>query len=131
MFAVVANQFFFLEEVKVTQNLPQSIKSNSNFTLELTINKGDIGGFAKLEQDLPEGFTALPLDMKGGSFSFDKQKVKIIWMALPSSKEFKITYTLKVAPNGLGQKSIGGKVYFVKDNKKQITEITPSFVTVK
>jgi hypothetical protein len=127
---LLISQFFFAEEMKVTQNLPATIKSNSNITVELTINKGDVKGFAKIEQELPEGLTALPLDMKGASFTFEKQKIKIIWMLLPSTKEFKITYTLKVAANEKGQKTIGGKVYFVKDNKKQILDITPSTVTI-
>jgi len=130
LIALVVN-FYTHQDIKVTQSIPQNIKINSTVPVELAITKGEINGFAKLEQELPDGFTALPLDMKGGAFTFDKQKIKIIWVSLPSSKEFKITYSLKVDGKGTGKKSIGGKMYFIKDNIKQINEITPSIVDVK
>lgn len=119
------------EEVKVVQKFPASITADATVDVELTINKGEVKGFAKLEQQLPDGFTALPLDLKGGSFTFEKQKIKVIWMSLPSTKEFKITYSIKANAEAKGQKSIGGKVYYVINNQKQINEITPSIVEVK
>lgn len=119
------------DDVKVIQKIPQTITANTTVDVELTINKGDVVGFAKLEQQLPDGFTALPLDLKGGSFTFEKQKIKVIWMSLPSTKEFKITYSIKANTEGKGQKSIGGKMYYVINNQKIINEIAPSTFEVK
>ena len=88
--ALLIYQFFFADGITVTQNVPSKAKPDTEFTVELTINKGTIGGFAKLQQELPEGFTAVQDENNGASFTFTNQAVKFIWMSLPSDKEFKI-----------------------------------------
>lgn len=128
--ALLIYQFFFTDGITVTQNIPSSAKSDSEFTVELVINKGAIGGFAKLQQDLPEGFTAVQDDNNGASFTFSNQAVKFIWMSLPSDKEFKVKYKVKVAAGISGDKIIAGKFSYVSDNVKQSIDIAPSTITV-
>ena len=55
--ALLIYQFFFAEGITITQKIPASTKPETEFVVELTINKGSTSGFAKLQQDLPEGFT--------------------------------------------------------------------------
>jgi cell division septation protein DedD len=128
--ALLIYQFFFADGITVTQNIPSSAKPETEFTVELTINKGTIGGFAKLQQDLPEGFTAVQDDNNGASFTFTNQAVKFIWMSLPTDKEFKIKYKVKVAAGLSGDKVIAGKFSYVSDNVKQSVEIAPSTITI-
>ncbi len=128
--ALLIYQFFFADGITVTQKIPQSAKPDSEFTVELTINKGSVGGFAKLQQDLPEGFTAIQDDNNGASFTFTNQSVKYIWMSLPSDKEFKIKYKVKVAAGINGDKIIAGKFSYVSDNVKQSVDIAPSTITI-
>jgi cell division septation protein DedD len=128
--ALLIYQFFFAEGITVTQNIPSSAKPDSEFTVELTINKGSVGGFAKLQQELPEGFTAFQDENTGASFTFTNQSVKFIWMALPSDKEIKIKYKVKVAAGINGDKVIAGKFSYVSDNVKQSIEIAPATITV-
>ena len=128
--ALLIYQFFFADGITVTQNIPSSAKPETEFTVELTINKGTIGGFAKLQQDLPEGFTAVQGDNNGASFTFTNQAVKFIWMSLPTDKEFKIKYKVKVAAGISGDKVIAGKFSYVSDNVKQAVEIAPSTITI-
>src|SRR3954470_16666756 len=90
--ALLIYQFFFADGVTITQKVPSSAKAETEFTVELTINKGATTGFAKLQQDLPEGFTAIQDENNGASFTFSNQSVKFIWMSLPGDKEFKIKY---------------------------------------
>lgn len=128
--ALLMYQFFFADGITITQNVPSSVKPEGEFTVELTINKGTVGGFAKLQQDLPEGFTAVQDENNGGSFTFSNQSVKFIWMSLPSDKEFKVKYKVKVAAGVTGDKVIGGKFSYVSDNVKQSIDIAPSTITV-
>ena len=128
--ALLIYQFFFADGITVTQNIPSSAKPDAEFTVELVINKGTIGGFAKLQQDLPEGFTAVQDDNNGASFTFSNQSVKFIWMSLPSDKEFKIKYKVKVAAGISGDKIIAGKFSYVSDNVKQAVDIAPSTITI-
>lgn len=129
--ALLIYQFFFADTVSITQNIPSSAKPDTEFTVELTINKGSTAGFAKLQQDLPEGFTAVQDDNNGASFTFSNQSVKFIWMSLPSDKEFKVKYKVKVAAGLNGDKTIGGKFSYVTDNVKQSVEITPSVIKIE
>lgn len=128
--ALLIYQFFFADGITITQNIPSNAKAESEFTVELTINKGTIGGFAKLQQELPEGFTAVQEENNGASFTFSNQAVKFIWMSLPSDKEFKIKYKVKVAAGVNGDKSIAGKFSYVTDNVKQSVDITPSIIKI-
>lgn len=128
--ALLIYQFFFADGITVKQNIPSSAKADTEFTVELTINKGSTGGFAKLQQDLPEGFTAVQEDNNGASFTFTNQAVKFIWMSLPSDKEFKIKYKVKIAAGISGDKVIAGKFSYVSDNVKQSVDIAPSTITI-
>lgn len=129
--ALLIYQFFFADPITITQNVPASVKAGSEFVVELTIKKGTTSGFAKLQQDLPEGFIATDKnENNGGSFKFSEQAVKIIWMSLPSDQEFKIRYTVKAAEGISGDKQIGGKFSYVSDNVKQTVEITPATINI-
>ncbi|MBN8696028.1 MAG: hypothetical protein J0L87_05820 [Bacteroidetes bacterium] len=129
--ALLIYQFFFAEGITVTQKMPSSVKPESEFVVELTINKGSTSGFAKLQQDLPEGFTAVQDDNNGASFTFSNQSVKLIWMSLPADKEFKVKYKVKVAAGVSGDKTIGGKFSYVADNVKQSIDISPATINVE
>lgn len=129
--ALLIYQFFFAEGVTVTQNVPSSAKAESEFTIEVTINKGAIGGFAKLQQELPEGFTAIEDKNSGASFTFSNHAVKFIWMSLPGDNEIKVSYKVKVAANDVnGDKIIAGKFSYLSENIKQIAEIPPATITI-
>jgi 6-phosphogluconate dehydrogenase (decarboxylating) len=129
--ALLICQFFFVEEVKITQNVPASATPDSEFIIEVTINKGSMGGFAKLQQAMPTGFSVTPIEVRGGDFKFVDQQMKIIWMSLPSSPEFKISYKVKVDSGVEGDKVIGGKFSYVVDNTKQEVEILESTISIK
>lgn len=128
--ALLICQFFFVEDVKITQNMPASAKPDSEFIVELTINKGAMTGFAKLQQFIPQGLKAVPIEMKGGDFKFVDQQVKIIWMSLPSDKEFKISYKVIVDAGVGGDKKIGGKFSYVVDNVKQEVLVPESTISI-
>jgi len=117
-------QLFLTDGVTVQQSVPSDLKPGSEYTIELTINKGATGGFAKLQQELPEGCTATAMESKGASFSFSGNAVKFIWTSLPSENEFKITYKVTVGANApAGEKTIAGKFFYVADNAKQSVDI--------
>src|ERR1019366_8712620 len=95
-----------------------------------TINKGSNAGFAKLQQDLPEGFTAIEDNNNGATFAFNNQSVKFIWIPLPADKEFKVSYKVTVAAGISGAQIIAGKFSFVSDNVKQTVQIAPATITI-
>jgi len=129
--ALLIYQLFFTDGITVTQKAPASAKIGITFTVEVTIHKGDVDGFAKLQQDLPDGFTAEEGITNGGSFTFSNNAVKFIWMALPADKEFKVTYKVKVDNTVIpGDKFIAGKFSYIVNNAKQQVEIAPLTINV-
>ena len=129
-FALLIYQLFFADVVTITPNIPSTAKAETEFTVELTVNKGSSGGFAKLQQELPAGFTAIEDKNNGASFTFSNQSVKFIWMSLPADKEFKVSYKVAIAAGTTGAKIIAGKFSYVSDNVKQTVEIAPTTITI-
>ncbi len=129
--ALLIYQFFFADGITITQKAPASAKPGTVFTVELTIKKGDADGFAKLQQELPDGFEATEGTTSGASFAFTNNSVKFIWMALPSDKEFKVSYKVKVDASIItGEKFIAGKFAYVVNNVKQQVEISPVTINI-
>ena len=128
--ALLIYQFLFTEDVTVTQKVPSSAKAGSEFTVVLTINKGSSAGFAKLQLELPAGFSAVEDKNSGASFSFSNQAVKFIWMSLPNDPTFTVSYKVKVDAGLSGDQVIAGKFAYVTDNAKQTTQIDPATITI-
>ncbi len=116
--------------VVVSGNFPQNIKPGSEVTAELTVKKGSMGGFAKLQIEVPEGFTVKESDSKGGNFSYAPGLGKWIWTGLPSDAEFTVKFILVVDASVSGSKTIGAKYSYVENNNKVVIEMTPVQVMV-
>lgn len=123
-------QLFFTSDVTVKQNIPASIQPNGEVEVELIITKADIAGFAKIQQDIPEGFVVEPIETAGATFSFKEQKLKLIWMALPQASEFSIKYKLKNVSHTSGNFSITGKFSYIADNERMNVDIPTANITV-
>jgi hypothetical protein len=130
LFILLIYQALVSNTVSVNQKSPESIKAGEEFTVEISISKGTVAGFAKFQQELPAGFTASAGDAKGGSFSFNEQKVKFIWMSLPADAEFKISYKVKVADNISGDFTFNGTFSYLEDNDKKSVEMPAKKIKV-
>lgn len=123
-------QLFFTSDVTVKHNIPSSIQPNGEVDVELIVTKADISGFAKIQQEIPEGFTVEAVETHGATFSFKEQKLKLIWMALPQSNEFTIKYKLKNVAHTSGKFSITGKFSYIADNERMNVDIPTANITV-
>lgn len=112
----------------INQNLPATLAPGGEAKVTVTIEKGDITGFAKLQIDLPEGFTATAIETKGASFTFADGKAKFIWMSLPSSPSFKVTYTLSASVSASGVQRINGRFSYIEGNERKVQELNPSTI---
>src|ERR1019366_6712257 len=131
MLGLFVYQLFFTGDVTVTQLVPPEMASGSSYTIEVSISKGAIGGFAKLQQELPAGCTATVIEGKGASFSMNGSAVKFIWTSLPAETDFKVSYSLSISSTTpVGSKDIGGKFYYVADNVKNSVEVPVSTVNI-
>ncbi len=119
------------DEVKMTANFPSEIKAGNEFNVQVTINKGNIQGFARFQQELPPGFTVTVKDAAGGDFKFEDQKVSIKWIRLPYDKEFTVIYTMKIGPTVSGMFKMGGTFSYIQNNKVATADLTATEMNVK
>lgn len=120
----------FLTNVVVTHEAPATMQAGSEVKVTVTVDKGPLSGFAKLQIDLPEGLTATAIETKGASFTFADGKAKFIWMALPSQPQFKVTYTLGATATATGSLPITGKFSYIEDNERKTEDINSTTVTI-
>ena len=121
---------FLADPVTLKTNFPASAKPGTGFTAEITINKGQLAGFAKFQLELPSGMTATEGDSKGGTFTMTGQTAKIIWTSVPSSAEFVITMNIVVDPSASGERVVTGKYSYIENNVKQQVEISPATIQI-
>lgn len=122
---------FSLEDVQVENKIPSALAPGQKKLIELTIRKGDIQGFSKLEIPLPVGFNAIPNDIKGASFTFKAQSAKFVWMQLPEEASFTITYYIETSSTVKGVYDIGGMFSYVKDNRRLDMKLPSKPVIIK
>lgn len=130
LIGVIIFELFYGEVVTVKQDFPTNMEINVTDTIVVTISKNELNGFAKLQQDIPNGFNIEVVDSKGGTFSFKDNILKIIWIALPSEKEFQISYAITPTEGVDKTVTFAGKFSYIEENERQNIDFGPSSVTI-
>jgi len=117
-------------DIGVSQQLPARIDPGAEVRVNVTVNKADITGFAKLQIDLPAGLTATAIETKGASFTFADGKAKFIWMAMPTQPSFEVSYTLSAASGTNGTFPITGRLSYIADNERKTVDMAPTTIIV-
>ena len=123
-------ELLFLGDLRITQELPATVLPGSETKVTVNVEKGDLSGFAKLQIDLPAGFTCTAIETKGASFTFSDQKAKFIWMSLPTQPSFKVSYNLVADAAANGQLPVNGRFSYILDNERRTYDLATSTVTV-
>jgi hypothetical protein len=125
LFGLFLVDAFLLADVKVTQTLPSTMAPGSEVRVTVTVEKGELSGFAKFQLDMPPGLTVAAVETKGASFTFADGKAKFIWMALPPGPSFKFSYTLSADAAARGSLPIAGRLSYIEDNERKTYELKP------
>lgn len=65
-----------------------------DYIVTVLVNKESTRRFAKVEESVPEGYTAVALETRDAIFTFKEQKAKFLWMNLPLEPYFTVSYRL-------------------------------------
>lgn len=122
--------FILSDEIKVTTNLPNEVIQDSTYTVEVIIDKGDVIGFAKFQQNLPVGFDVQPGEVADASFTYADGKVKFIWMAIPEQEQVKITYTITATSEAPESASVEGKFSYIDDMERKSYDLPNQSIKV-
>ena len=118
------------DPVKLSGSIPVSITVGQEVPLEFRIEKGSRSGFARLQLDLPAGFSIKEAEEKGSNYSFDEGVAKWVWASLPEENSITVKLSIIASESAVGPQVITAKYSFVENNVKEVVEMDPVNVTV-
>jgi hypothetical protein len=110
---------FLANDVILTHNLPSSLSPGEEIETQITINKSEIKGFAKLQIEVASGISISAAQNAGASFTFSDSKAKFIWVDLPATSEFVVKFKVKANDNATGDNIINIKFSYIDNNERK------------
>jgi len=107
------------QEVDISIDHPVSVKAGEVFQVTVTISKGKLTDYSRFSQDLPLGLTATNVQSPNADFSFDNQRIRIIWLKLPDVEEIKVSYNIMVDERLKGKFILGGVFAYVVNEERK------------
>ena len=121
----------FQNGVTVTADMPDVIDAGMEITVNVTIKKGRLTGFARFLQELPVGFTAEPVNSGYGTFEFQDQKVSFLWFNMPDNDEINISYKITANERLIGKIELQGRFQYIENNvERKTVELQPQMLAI-
>lgn len=127
IFFVCSFNLYRANVVTITSNIPETIAAGATVPVTVTINKGNVEGFGRYTNTLPKGFSATSSDP---NFSFTDNTVTILWVKLPKTSTFTVTYNIIAPEKSKNSFTFTAKFGYVQDNEKHFAELTPKTVRI-
>ncbi|MCK5134304.1 MAG: hypothetical protein KAR19_00850 [Bacteroidales bacterium] len=119
------------QEVEISIDHPDQVKAGEVFRITVNINKGSLTDYSRFSQDLPPGLTAINVSSPNADFSFDNQRIRIIWLKLPEESKVTVAYNIMVNERLKGSFILGGVfAYVVEDERKFLNFEKSSEITI-
>lgn len=71
--------------------------------------------------DVPAGYIVTAGDVKGGNFTFENQRAKIVWVSVPSEPEFVLVLKIQAGSTAVTG-NFSQKFYYLENNEKKEVE---------
>jgi hypothetical protein len=107
------------QDVQISIDHPDRVNAGEDFIVTVTIRKGSLTDYSRFSQDLPPGLAATNLSSPNADFSFDEQRVRIIWLKLPETPEISVSYSISVDARLKGSFRLGGVFAYVINNERK------------
>src|SRR4051812_47140537 len=104
-------------QVSMRTNLLHTIPLRKSVIFEVRLNKGDLTNFSKLQIEVPEGITIREVESRDGSFTFEDNKAKLIWVATPADSVISVRMKLAALQDAVDGKLIFKYYYMLEDDK--------------
>jgi hypothetical protein len=111
------------QEVELTIDHPDQVRAGQDFQVTVTIQKGSLTDYSRFSQDLPLGLTATNRSSPNADFSFDNQRIRVIWLKLPDNPQITISYTVHVNERLKGTFMLGGVFAYVVDDERRFLNV--------
>jgi cell division septation protein DedD len=120
------------QEVEISIDHPTRVRAGEEFTVTVNIQKGTLTDYSRFSQDLPLGLTASNVSSPNADFSFDNQRIRIIWLKLPENPQVTVSYRIQVNERLKGTFTLGGVFAYVVDDERRFLNVgdTPEITII-
>ena len=120
----------FQNGVTIKVDMPAVIEAGTEITVNVTINKGKVTGFARYRQDIPLGFTAMAVNSAGAVFTFQDQQVLLNWLRVPDVDEIVFSYKIVAHERLIGKIDLNTRFSYNDNNEKKYVEHQPLLLAI-
>lgn len=111
--------------VRCIRQTPLFTGEGNDMLVNILVNRGSADKFAKIEENIPAGYSAEAVTTRDAIFTFKDQKAKFLWMNLPPEPRFVVNYKLSPTDGtGLATLPIKGTFSFILNEATQVIDIT-------
>ena len=98
---------------------PTEVSASQEIHIKISFKNVKSNGYAKIVENLPNGFKAEVKETMGGVVMSDEGKLRIVWLSLPQTNNFEISYKLINVNQVSGKFSVEGKFYFIENDERK------------
>ena len=127
---IVFSSFFFQNGVTIKVDMPDVMDAGAEITVNVTIHKGKVTGWARYQQDLPYGFSAMAVNSTNADFSFQDQKVRLIWFNIPDDDEITFSYKIIANERLTGKIDLNGRFSYIDNNERKSVDQKSNLLSI-
>jgi hypothetical protein len=129
-FFVILVLQLFPGDVSISLQAPPEVTAGTEFDVVITLDKAQLEGFSRFQQNIPPGLEAISASSANADFSFSENRLRLIWLRMPQQNEVTVTYKIKVDPRLKGTFDLGGKFSYIDNNERKSVDVTPQYITI-
>jgi hypothetical protein len=118
------------QEVTLSMTVPDQMVAGTDVLVEIQVNTAGQRGFARFQQDLPPGITARAGQAKNADFSFEDQRVHMIWLKLPEGDDLTFNYSIQAHETLKGEFTLEGKFSYIEEDDRDEVTLSPKPITI-
>jgi hypothetical protein len=116
----------------VTLNIeaPAEVTAGNEIEVNVTIHKGDLESFSRLQQSFPAGLTASSYLSSNADFSSETKRVRMIWLRMPQQNDITVAYKIKIDERLKGSFNIKGLFSYIDNNERKSVSVESSPINI-
>ncbi|MDA3890702.1 MAG: hypothetical protein PF517_03455 [Salinivirgaceae bacterium] len=118
------------QEEGILISVPKEVKAGNEFLMIISLPENHMQGVARMQIELPNGFTPEVKEKMNADFRFKNQKATFQWLSYPENQPVEVKLTITVAPQLEGYFVLKGVANWINSTEPLRSNIYPQVITV-